>query len=182
MDDWMRFTIVRVIVHAKDEQEALIEGKKVLAKIAYELTVHGIYITYEDKELLDDFEVEPIFPPVLLASSPEGMQLIEEGWQCAVEAFMDALEKVKLAVRYLTPEQIMEEDSLGLGNLSEELKRKISFPCIREQFLEVGGRGEDDFKLLYFEELPITRRRRLNDALNPSKGLTAYVIPAAFPN
>ena len=123
MDDWMRFTIVRVIVHAKDEQEALREGKKVLAKIAYELTVHGIYITYEDKELLDDFEVEPIFPPVLLASSPEGMQLIEEGWQCVVEAFMDALKKVKLAVRYLTPEQMNKLNTTGFAN-----KEKIKNP------------------------------------------------------
>jgi hypothetical protein len=170
--------LVRVIVHAKNGEEALRKGKEALGKIA-ERTAGGIYIPFDSKELLDEWKVDWNLPPVLLASSFKAMQLIEEGWQFMVDIFMDALEKVKLAVQYFTPEQIMEEDSLE--NLSEEIKTKISPSCIREDFREVGGEGEDIFKLLYFESWPITSRRSLNSALNPREGLRAYLIQAAIP-
>lgn len=175
----MCFLIVRAIVHAEGEEEALRKGKEALNEIAGR-TASGVYITYDSKELLDEWKVDPNnLPPVLLASSFKAMQLIEEGWQFMVDIFIDALEKVKLAVQYLTPEQIMEEDSQE--NLSEEIKAKISPSSIREEFREVGGVGENIFKLLYFESRPITSRRGLNFALNPEKGLRAYVIPAAIP-
>jgi len=52
--------IVRVIVHAKDEEEALKKGKEALNEIAEE-TVTGAYITYDSKELLD----RGVWPPPL---------------------------------------------------------------------------------------------------------------------
>lgn len=170
--------LVSVIVHAKNEEEALKRGKEALDKIA-EGTASGIYITFESKELLEEWKVDQNLPPVLSVSSFKAMQLIEEGRQFMVDIFIDALEKVKLAVQYLTPEQIMEEDSLE--NLSEEVKTRISPSCIREHFREVGGEGENIFKLLYFESWPITSRRSLNSALTPREGLRVYVIPAAIP-
>jgi hypothetical protein len=171
--------IVRVIVHAKDEEEAFKKGKEALNEIA-EGTASGVYITYDSKELLDEWKVDPNnLPPVVLASTFKGKQLIEEGWQFMVDIFMHALERIKLAVQYLTPEQIMEEDSQE--NLSEEIKARIRPSGIREDFREVGGVGENIFKLLYFESRPITSRRALERALYPGEGLKAYLIPAAIP-
>jgi len=172
------FVLPRVIVHAKNEEEALKKEKEALDKIA-ENTERCIYTTFESRELLDEWKVEVNLPPVLLASSFKGRELIEEGWQHMVKIFMDALEKTKLAVQYLTPEQIMEEEPLG--NLSEEVKAKIHPWDIREDFREVGGVGEFFFKLLYFGSRRITSRRDLVRALNSKEGLRAYVIPAVIP-
>jgi len=170
--------LVRVIVNTKDEEEALRKGKEALDKIA-ESTASGIYITFESKELLDEWKVDQNLPPVLLASSFKGMQLIAEGWQFMVDIFTDALERIKIAVQYLSPEEIMEE--APLTNLPEEIEPKISPSGIREDFREVGGAGENIFKLLYFNAYPVLSRKDLERTLNPGEGLKAYVIPAAIP-
>jgi len=175
----MCFLIVRVIVNAKDEEEALRKGKEALNEIA-ERTASGVCITYDSKELLDEWKVDPNnLLPVLLASSFKGRQLIEEGWQFMVDIFMDALERIKIAVQYLSPEEIMEE--APLTNPLEEIEPKISPSGIREDFREVGGAGENIFKLLYFNAYPVLSRKDLERTLNPREGLRAYVIPAAIP-
>ena len=171
--------MTRIIVHAKNEKEALKKGKEALNKIAEE-TGGAIYITFDSKELLDDWEVaRKNLPPVLLASSFKGTQLIAEGWQLMVDIFMRAFERIKLAIEYLTPEQIMEE--VFAENLSKKIRAKIGPSCIREDFLEVGGEKKGTFKFLYFESCPITSRGDLESALNPEAGLKAYVIPATSP-
>jgi len=173
----MSYGMVTVIVHAKDEEEAFKKGKNALIEIAEERD-HDSYITFDcEKERLEEWEVDPAYfdlPPVLLASSSRGMELIERGWQYMAGIFMDALKEVKLAVEFLTPEEIMEE--VVPKYLPEEIH--VSLFCIRDRFLEVGGEGKVYLKELYFETRPITSRKSLNSALTPREGLRTYVIPA----
>ncbi len=122
--------LVSVIVNAKDEEEALKKGKEALNEIAQRTVAN--YITFDSKEHLEELKVDQTLPPVLLASSFKGRQLIEEGWQFLVGVFIDALERTKLAVQYLTPEQIMEEDALE--NLSEEVKQELILPISGKNF------------------------------------------------
>lgn len=172
----MHMTIM-VIVHAKDEEEALKKGENALDKITKEGNLFDSYSTLEGEEIDDVWGSNGTnLPGVLLASSPEGQHFIEVGWRLTVKAFMDALERVKLAIEYLTPVQIMEE-SLP-PHLPMPVIEKI-YPHIRYNFYKVGDQVGDHTKnYLFFENEPITSERNLEFARNPQAGLKAYLIPA----
>jgi hypothetical protein len=169
--------IIRVIVHAKDEEEALKKGKDALDRLTKGEKPFDYYITFESTKNDDDWKGDwAHLPAVVLASSPEGQHFIQKGWRLTVEGFMEALEKVTLAIQHLTPEELMEETPPA--NLPEDIKGKMDPSHVRYYFHELSDMEGGYPYFVYSEHEPITSKRDLEFALNPEEGLKAYVIPA----
>jgi len=166
--------IIAVIVHAKDQEEAYKKGEDVFERFTEEENLFDYYMTFEGEE--DDWKGRwSHLPAVVLAQSPEGTDFIEEGWRLTVDGFMDAFEHVKLALQYLSPEEIMERTYPE--DLPEDIKRKINVLSIQAYFGELSNRPRYP-KFLYHEQEPILSKRDLESALKPEEGLNVYVIPA----
>lgn len=167
--------IIRVIVHAKDENEALKKGEDILNELVKK-EIFDCYRTFES-ENGDEWKGDwSHLSPVVLASSPEGRRFIDVGWQYTVGRFTEALEKIKLVIQYLTPEQMLEETSSE--DLPKDIKENIHPSIIRCYFHELSDCVETSSRYLYFEQEPITRERDLEWALIAKEGLNVYVIPA----
>ena len=168
------YMIIRVIVDAKNEEEALKKGKDSLERFTGEGKHFDYYMTF-DREGNEWKGNWCHLPPVVLASSPEGKHFIDVGWKYTVEGYMEALEYVKLAVQYLSPEEIMERRYPK--DLPKDTKEKINVRSIRVYFDELGNQPGNP-KFLYHEFEPIFCEEDLEFALTPKEGLNVYVIPA----
>ena len=171
------YRIIGIIVHAKDEDEAL---KKAKNSLDYLKEKRGVkfYATLDDEEYWKQREdLKKDLPTAILASNPKGVELIEKGWGATVERFVSALETVNLAIQYLTPEEIMEGELPT--HLPDYIWKKFPHPEIGYFFLIVGdiwGKSLDYW--LYYQNVPIRTKRDLDQALSPKSGLEAYLVPA----
>jgi hypothetical protein len=171
------YRVIRIIVHAKSENEALKKAKRALHSLATEKKVFDQYKTLDDEEYWKEREdLRKDLLIAVLARHPQGVKLIEDGWQATVREFLSAFEVVKLAVQHLTPEEIME--GILPRNLSLDLKKKFPNPLIRYQFKVVGDQSAGAFTWLYYQDMPLTTRRDLDRVLKPKMGMEAYVVPA----
>lgn len=167
--------LIRIIVHAEDEKQAFIKAKNALDVLVNGEKYFDYYGTFDSEQIPDSYVEWSRLPPVMLASSPKGKHFIERGWEITVEGFMEALEHVKLAVQYLSPEEIMERTYPK--DLPEDIKKKINVLSIRVYFEELSNRPGYP-KYLYHEHEPILSKSDLEFALKPKEGLKVYVIPA----
>lgn len=169
------YMLIRIIVPAKDERQAFTKAENVLNRLVDGEKFFDYYSTFDNEQTRDSFVDWSHLPPVMLANSPEGKNFIERGWEITVEGFMEALEHVKLAVQYLSPEEITERTYPE--DLPADIKKKINVLCIRVYFEELSDRPGYP-KYLYHEHEPIMSKDDLEFALKPEEGLNVYVIPA----
>lgn len=169
------YMLIRIIVHAEDEKQAFIKAKNALDELVKGEKYFDYYSTFDSERTRDSYVDWRRLPPVMLASSPKGKHFIEMGWKHTVEGFMEAFEQVKLAVQYLSPEEIMERRYPE--GLPEDIKKKINVLCIRVYFQELSDLPGHP-KYLYHDHEPILSNEDLEFALKPEEGLKVYVIPA----
>jgi len=169
------YMLIRIIVDAEDEKQAFIKAKNVLNELVDGEKYFDYYSTFDNERTRDSFVDWSHLPPVVLANSPDGKHFIERGWEITVEGFMEALERVKLAVQYLSPEEIMERTYPK--DLPPDIRKKIDVLCIRVYFEELSDRPGHP-KFLYHEHEPIMSKEDLEFALEPKEGLNVYVVPA----
>jgi len=169
------YMLIRIIVHAKDGKQAFTKAENALNELVKGEKFFNYYSTFDSERTRGSYVDWSHLPPVMLASGPEGKHFIEMGWKHTVEGFMEAFEHVKLAVQYLSPEEIMER--IYPKDLPADIKKKINVLCIRVYFEELSDRPGHP-KFLYHEHEPIMSKEDLEFALEPEEGLNVYVIPA----
>lgn len=167
--------LIRIIVHAKDEKQAFTKAENALNELVKGEKYFDYYSTFDSERTRDSYVDWSHLPTVMLASSPEGKHFIEMGWKHTVEGLMEAFEQVKLAVQYLSPQEIMERRYPK--DLPKDTKKKINVLSIRVYFDELGNQPGNP-KFLYHEFEPILSNDDLEFALKPEEGLNVYVIPA----
>jgi len=167
--------LVRIIVHAEDEKQAFGKAEKALNELTKGEKYFDGYATFDNEEIRDSYVDWSYLQPVMLASSPNGKHFIEMGWKYTVEGFMEAFEQVKLAVQYLSLEEIMERKYPE--GLPEDIKKRINILSIQVYFDELGNQPGHP-KYLYHDHEPILSNEDLEFVLKPEEGLKVYVIPA----
>jgi len=167
--------LVRIIVHAEDEKQAFTKAENALNELAKGEKYFDCYSTFDNELTRDSYVDWCHLPPVMLASSPEGKYFIERGWEITVEGFMEAFKQVKLAVKYLSPQEIMERTYPE--DLSANIKKKINVLSIRVYFEQLSNLPGYP-KYLYHEHDAILSKSDLELALKPEEELNVYVIPA----
>ena len=168
------YLIIRIIVHAKDKEEAWKMGEDALNKLV-KREIFDCFRTFEREDRNGWKGDWAHLPPMLLANSPEGRHFIDVGWQYTVEGFTEAFEQVKLAVQYLSLREIMERTYPE--DLPEDIKKKINILSMQVYFDELGLNSGYP-KYLYHDDEPILSKSELEFALKPDEGLNVYVIPA----
>ena len=168
-------TTIGIIVHERDQEEALKKGKEAL----HELLNAGrldCYTTFDTIASVSS-DGQHRLPAVILVTDPRAMQFIEDRWQATLNGFMRTYERIKLAIQYLTPEEIMEEATSK--NLPEDIENTIEPLYVRSFFYSIGNIEGGYFTFLYFGQKAITKKSHLNSYLTPEKkGLNVYVVPA----
>jgi len=167
------YLIIRIIVHAKDKEEAWKKAENALNKLVKK-EIFDCYRTFEREDRKGWKGDWTHLPPILLANSPEGKHFIDVGWKYTVEGFTEAFEQVKLAVQYLTLQEIMERTFPE--DLSEDIRKKINILSMQVYFSEL-GMDSGYPKRLYHDDDPILSNTELEFALKSEKGLNVYVIP-----
>jgi len=167
--------LIRIIVHAEDERQAFGKAEKALNELTKGEKYFDAYSTFDNEETRNSYVDWSYLQPVMLASSPNGKHFIEKAWENTVKGYMEAFEQVKLAVQYLSLEEIMERKYPE--GLPEDIKKRINILSIQVYFDELGNQPGHP-KYLYHDYDPILCKTELEFALKPKEGLKVYVVPA----
>jgi len=175
--------VIRAIVHARDEEEAMEKAKRVFEGLV-KADRFDYYTTFDDtsSKMSGPARWGPL-PPVARADSKEGKRLIEEGMTYTWEDFKYYIAKVRRLLREFSDRELFEEEpeevkSIAMGLKSDE--DLLSDLRLIDIYLKHAARVRGPTAWLYDGEgYPITNRRCLRIALEPrEKGTRAYVVPA----
>jgi hypothetical protein len=161
----MRRTI-RAIVYGKDRSEAVEAAKTVFDQLTAEPKVFDGYSLPLDK----DKNIT-----AALADSPKGQEMIEEGLESTRRDFMEALEVVTLALKHMTPKQIMEEDPPA--GLDPRLRRRLAL--VRHYCSKIGEYRGPSVWLYDGKGEGIRSKKDLQETVdNLDEGMELWVVPA----
>lgn len=166
--------IIRTIVYAKDEQEALAKARNDFDSMSGEGKDFDYFHMFDD-------EGTPVsgkgrwgnLPAVALATSTKGKKLIEDGFRYTKESFIESLSKVREALITYNNEELFDEVDKDMF--------KYRCGCI--------GQYSGSEIYLYHEGEGIRSQIQLNNVLSkyedlykgkdkPNKDLNVYVVPA----
>ncbi len=167
--------IIRTIVYAENEEQAILDAELVFDKICGEGKPFDYFTMFrpEDESPVSGKTRWGNIPPVCEAESEEGKKLIEEGITATRESFMEAVEKVRNTINHYTNEQLLEEN-----------------PDMFQLYCNALGQYRGSEVYLYdFEGEGIKTKQGLQNALNkysslykekenPYKNKKVYVVPA----
>jgi len=102
--------VIRCIVYATIREDALMEAKSIFDSLCGDNGTFDYYHTFDDPG-------SPVsgrgrwgnIISAAKADSKEGKELIKEGWDATERDFQKAITRVRLIIKHLTDEQIMEE-------------------------------------------------------------------------
>ena len=180
-------TIIRAIVYATNEQEALEEADKVFDR----LCEGGRPFDYYQKF---DGEGSPVSGKgrwgdrvaVTLADSEDGKELIQQGLKWTREEFVESLDKIRIELNKFTLEELFEERKIVFNG--EDIPTDDMF----KYYLHKCGQYDGGATYLYDNDGEgIRNTRHLEDTLdkwkcvyedkkqkNPYDKLNVYVVPA----
>jgi len=104
--------VIRAIVHAADEEEALEIAEGVFENLCGEDRAFDYYTMFREKDTssVSGRTRWGNLPAVTRADSPEGKQLIEEGMKYTRDEFMEDIKVVREALAVLSDEELFTEE------------------------------------------------------------------------
>ena len=177
--------LIRVIVPAEDEDEALEKGKEIGDRLTE--GPNGI----SDFDYYKSLDHEPgehrvagadrwghDIPAVTPLDSEQGEELVEEGWESTQKRFKKGLENCRTVIQHLSDEEIREEE---YDALPEQAKEEIGSPFdVRGCFQRVAG-YTSAYNFLYNRHgNPIRRRTELENlktSVKQTSDVDLWVIP-----
>jgi hypothetical protein len=176
--------VIRAIVYAKDEEEALDKAREIFDKLV-EDKYFDYYTTFDEDSPMSSKNRWGSLPVVAEANSPEGKKLIDDGMNFAWSEFKECMKKIRSVLDRFDDEEIFEEEVLDKTK-KVELKLdgnkdlELDLSMIRYYFYCC---SEYDYHSIWLYDnsgLPITKRSRLKKVLEkPNQhGNKIFVVPA----
>ena len=115
--------VIRVIVYADEEEEALSEAKSVLDELCGDGKPFDYYTTFDDKDspMSGPGRWGPM-APASRADSPEGKHLIDEGMSYTKNEFMENISKVREVLGFFSDEELFNKEMGEEASLTLKLK------------------------------------------------------------
>ena len=131
-------TTIGIIVHGRNQEEAFKKGKEALDQLVKKGRFR-YYMTFDTrgKDYKDRCHR---LPAVVLVSNPKGFKFILDRWEMKIKVFMEDYKRIKLAIKHLTPLEIMEETTAKI--LPANMEKMIAPARVRVFFYRIGNRGE----------------------------------------
>ena len=170
--------VIRAIVYAENKEDALGNANDIFDR----LCEHG---TFDYFTMFDEIGSRVSgrgrwgnLTPVAKVTSPEGKELIDEGWEATVREFKSAIKEVRKIIEKFTDEEIMEEKTI----------KEEDFFMPRYFFGKIGQYQGSGIWLYDNDGSGIRTRHHLDNALTKwpdldytseeYKGLDVWVVPA----
>lgn len=154
--------VIRVIVYAHSEKEALFKGKEILETLCGNGKEFISYTTFDDKNATDSGMARwGKLPIVARADSDNGRKLIDEGFQFTKNEFLRSIKEIRKFIQEKTNEELFEEN----GSL------------FKERMYWIGRSKGANIWLYDSKGVGIRDTSHLNQALE-KKDFDIWVVPA----
>ena len=151
--------VIKAIVYATNPEEALDNARSIFDNLCERGTFDYFTMFDETGSSVSGRGRWGDLIPVANEDSPEGIKLVNEGWESTVSDFNEAMEEIRKNIILLTNEEIMEEQG-------------DSF-LIRYRFHQIGQYEGSEIWLYDNDGSGIRSKHHLNNALNKWPDLKA---------
>jgi len=172
--------VIRAIVYAENKEDALDNARNIFDRLCKRGTFDYFTMFDEVGSCVSGRGRWGDLTPVAKVTSPEGKELVDEGWEATVREFKFAITKIRKALEKFTDEEVMEEKSL-------KDKEEDCF-MVRYRFHQVGQYEGPEIWLYDNDGSGIRTRHHLDNALNKwpdldhtskgYEGLDVWIVPA----
>jgi len=173
--------VIRAIVYAENQEEALDQARNIFDSLCERGSFDYFTMFNEEGSIVSGKGRWGDLISVAKVTSPEGKELIDEGWKATVREFNNSMLEIRRALKYLTDEQIMNDKTVDIPNEKEFWGMRYHFHCV--------GQYEGYQIWLYDNDgSGIRDKNHLDNALNKwpelehtaeeYKDLDVWVVPA----
>ena len=170
--------VIRAIVYAENKEDALDNARDIFDKLCERGTFDYFTMFDEEGSCVSGRGRWGNLTPVAKVTSPEGKELIDEGWEATVREFKSAMKEIRKIIAQFTDEEIMEEKTV----------KEKDFFMPRYQFYCIGQYDGSGIWLYDNDGSGIRTRHHLDNALTKwpdldhtseeYKGLEVWIVPA----
>lgn len=166
--------VIRAIVYAKTEKEALEKAKEVFDKLV-EWKIFDYYVTFDGAGTAVSGRGRwGDLPAVADVTSKNGKQLIEDGMKFIKEDFMDNIKEIRKALKIFSDRELFEGK-----NMKDKTEIKVAEALDGDEYLYLlnlfrmycDGIAKEDSYLFNDEGGSIDTPEHLKNALNKYKGI-----------